>query len=148
VDIIILLDAETMHALITLLVCVDNSLITVPPNVVTHIQQVIPEFMQQGFSMNYMSSNERTRHALEDPQTLTALLNNTALQEILKDEDNNNQDLISIMYHLVKAGSRYNDETQPETKHHLAILESVSGIPDCLFFHLRNHPSLFCGFDS
>jgi hypothetical protein len=133
-----------------LLVYVNNyrSMITVPPSVLAHIRRVIPEFSSQGFSMSYMSRNEAIRQRLNDLETLNALLNNSDLQKMLKNEDYH--DLIDIMCRLVKAGSTCtctrlkNDTVQPETKDHISILESVSGTPDCIYLHLRSNPILCC----
>jgi hypothetical protein len=87
-----------------------------------------------------MSSNEPIRQALDYPQTLNNLVNNNDVQEMLKDEDC--QDMITIMLGLVKAGTGINDHVRLDTKHHVGILESVSGIPDCMYLHLRNNPTL------
>jgi hypothetical protein len=109
-----------------------------------------------------MSNNEHIQNIrllLEDPETLKALLDNSDLQSLLQDEDK--QDLVGIMFKLVKsvdklnlvrtmfhllnnAGSRINDEDVLETKDHVCILESVADTPDCIYLHLRNHPSLCC----
>jgi hypothetical protein len=121
-----------------LLIFVDcSALITVSPIVVDHIHRVIPNFAQ-----DYMSSNEPIRQALDDPRTLNDLLNNNALQKMLKDEDY--QDVVCGMHQMIKATSRINSEIQLESKHHISILESVSDAPDCFYIHLRNHPYLCC----
>jgi hypothetical protein len=138
-----LLVATKQASLALLVVILDcSTLITVSPLVVTHIQQVIPNFAQEGFSVSYMSSNEPIRQALDDPQTLNSLLNNNDLQEMLKDEDY--QDVVCGMHRMIKASSRINSEIQLESKHHISILESVSDAPDCFYIHLRNNPFLCC----
>jgi hypothetical protein len=138
----VLLEA-TKQAALALLVFVDSALVTVSPAVVNHIHQVIPNFAQEGFSVSYyMSSNEPIRQALDDPQTMKALLNNNVLQQMLEDEDY--QDVLCGMRRLIKTSSRINSEIQLEPKHHISILESVSDTPDCFYIHLRNNPSLCC----
>jgi hypothetical protein len=128
----------TKQAALALVVFVDcSALITVSPVVVGHIHRVIPNFAQA-----YMSSNEPIRQALDDPQTLTDLLNNNDLQEMLKDEDF--QDVVCGMHGMIKACSRINSEMQVESQHHISILESVSDAPDCFYIHLRNNPNLCC----
>jgi hypothetical protein len=133
----LLLEA-TKQAALALVVFVEcSSLITVSPAVIAHIHQVIPNFAQ-----DYMSSNEPIRQALDDPQTLKALLNNNDLQEMIKDNDC--QDVVCGMHRMMKACSRFNLEFQLESKHHISILESVSDAPDCFYIHLRNNPFLCC----
>jgi ankyrin repeat protein len=141
VAILDVLAAATKQAALALLVFVDSAMINVPPAVISHIQQVLPPFSTEGFSVSYcMSSNEPILQALNDPQTLNNLLNNNDLQKMLKDEDC--QDMITIMLGLVKAGTGINDHARLDTKHHVGIIESVSAIPDCMYLHLRNNPTL------
>jgi hypothetical protein len=133
----------TKQAALALVVFVDcSAFVTVSPVVVDHIHQVIPNVAQEGFSVGYMSSNEPIRQALDDPQTLTVLLNNNDLQEMLKDEDY--QDVVCGMHRMIKASSRIISEIQLESQHHICILGSVSDTPDCFYIHLRNNPSLCC----
>jgi hypothetical protein len=50
--------------------------------------------------------------------------------------------MFTSMLGLVKAGTRINDHVRLDINHQVGILGSVSGIPDCLYFHLRNNPTL------
>jgi ankyrin repeat protein len=161
-EILSFLAEATKEAAIAFLVCSSQGMITLPAAATAHIQRaLLPDFATQGFSMNYMSRNEHIQNIrllLEDPETLKALLNNSDLQSLLQDEDK--QDLVGVMFklvksvdklnlvrtmfHLLNAGSRINDEDVLETKDHVYILESIADTPDCIYLHLRNHPSLCC----
>jgi hypothetical protein len=129
---------------IALLICVSNSLITLPPAAIAHILQVVPDFSTEGFAMSYYymsnSSDQAVHQVLDDPATVKTLVDNEDLQEMINDE--NNQDLICGVYRMLKASRRMTNDTQMQAKHHLFILESVAGTPDFFYRHLRDNPCL------
>jgi hypothetical protein len=119
--------AESMNeAAIAFLVCSSHGMITLSSAATAHIQRVLlPNFATEGFSINYMSSNEHIRLLLGDRDTIRGLVRNTDIQSLLKDKGNH--DLLSIIIPLVKAGSQITIDYQPmETKHHVSIFEAGS----------------------
>jgi ankyrin repeat protein len=137
-DVVALLQATTINALIAFLVCVNQTLLTVPPAVIAHIRQAIPGLFEEGSTVTYMNSNEAIREALRNHETLKTLLQNDELQTLLKEEDC--QDLVRRMYRMVQAGRFHAD--REDSKHHVWILESVVGTPDFMYLHLRSNPTL------
>jgi hypothetical protein len=133
------LRAATIDTVIAFLVCVKQTLLTVPPSaVIPHIRQAIPGLFEEGSTITYMNSNEAIREALRNHETLKTLLQNDELQTLLKEEDC--QDLVRRMYRMVQAGRFHAD--REDSKHHVWILESVVGTPDFMYLHLRSNPTL------
>jgi hypothetical protein len=52
-DVVAFLGAATSNALLAFFVCVHQTLITVPPSVITHIRQEVPGLFNEGSSINY-----------------------------------------------------------------------------------------------
>jgi hypothetical protein len=134
-DVVASLQAATPNAVLALLICVNQTLVTVLPAVLTHVRQAIPGLFEEGSSLNYMNSNEAIRQALHDQDTVKNLLQNDDLQSLLKEE--NCQDHIRGVYPLLQAGRIHAD--REDSKHHMFIMESVSDSPVFLYLHLRSH---------
>jgi hypothetical protein len=131
-DVVALLQAATINALVAFLVCVHQTLVTLTPAVMTHVRHVLPGLFGENLSVSYyMNGNEAIRQALANHNTLKTLLQNDELQTLLR-EDEDCQDLIRGIHFMVQAGSN----------HHVCIMESVSDAPDFMYLHLRCNPSL------
>jgi hypothetical protein len=130
-DVVALMSAATINALLAFLVCVKQMLVTISPAALAHILQVLPGLFEEGLSVSYMNGNEAIRQALANHNTLKTLLQNDELQTLLR-EDEDCQDLIRGIHFMVQAGSN----------HHVCIMESVSDAPDFMYLHLRCNPSL------
>jgi hypothetical protein len=133
-----LLRAATINAALALLVCVQQTLITVPPAVLAHIRQSFPGLFEEGLYASYMSDNQAIRQDLTNRETLRNLLQNDEIQTLLKQEDC--QDLIRGVHPMVQAGRFHAD--REDSKHHMFIMESVSYSPDFMYLHLRSNPAL------
>jgi hypothetical protein len=121
-DVVALMAAATINALLAFLVCAHQSVVPVTPTMMTHIRQVLPGLFEEGSSISYMNGNEAIRQALANHATLKTLLQNDELQAYLKEEDC--QDLIRGAHRLVQAGR--NHTRHEDFKDHMCILESVS----------------------
>jgi hypothetical protein len=138
IEVVALMQATTINALIAFLVCVQQTLITVPPTALAHIRQSLEDIFKEGSSMSYMSGNQAIRQTLTIHETLKTLLRNDELQQLLTEEDT--QDLIRGVYPMIQSGR--NHIRQDDSKHHMCIIQSVIDAPDFMYLHLRNNPTL------
>jgi predicted transcriptional regulator len=117
-----------------------NSRTDVPP-LVAHLNNAIATSLPNlKIQRSDIVLSERVLRSRLDSHVLHELINNDALQGLLKDASFH--DLVDGFSKMNKAGRKLALENTEDKLKSVQVLTSVLNFPDCLFSHLRENPSL------